>query len=129
MEKGRISVVAEGTALDCETAILVGTLALEEDGHVTMLSTHSGPQTKHEFYALAQMALFQLQEEELEVSVVKGPIHVAWKDEKSDISAGMAICRTTAGVVSVLAHGDEPWRKLLEAAHRYCTRWIRLDVP
>jgi len=128
MQKEWITVRTGGKALDCDTVILVGDRALEEDGHITMFSSNSGPQTKHEFYALAQMAFIQFQDEELDVSAVEGSIKVEWKNAVNQIASGMAICRTKDGALSVVAHGDRPWRKLLEAADRYCTRWIRLDV-
>lgn len=128
MESEWITVRTGGKILDCDTVILVDHRALEEEGHITMLSSNSGPQTKHEFYALAQMALIQFQDEELDVSPVEGPIKVAWKNAVSQIASGMAISRTGDGDLSVLAHTALPQRKLLEAAHRYCTRWIRLDV-
>jgi hypothetical protein len=128
MESEWITVRAGGKTLECDTLILVDDRALEEEGHITMLSSNSGPQTKHEFYALSQMALIQFQDEELEVSSVEAPIKVARKNAVSEIASGMAISRTGDGELSVLAHTALPWRKLLETAHRYCTRWIRLDV-
>ena len=128
MQKEWISVRTHGKTLDCNTVILVSERALDTDGQIIMLSSNTGPQTKHEFYALAQMAFIQFQDDELDISAVQGPIKVAWKDAVNQIEAGMAICRARDGTLSVMAHHDQPWRKLLEAAHRYCTRWIRMDV-
>ena len=128
MQKEWITVVGGGKTVDCDTVIFVGERALEEDGHIMMLSSNSDPQTKHEFYALAQMALIQFQDEELDVSALEGSIKVEWKNAVNEIASGMAICRTGDVELSVLAHADLPWRKLLEVAHRYCARWIRLDV-
>ena len=119
---------AEGKAVKCNTVILVPEIALSEAGHIKLLSCNSGPQAKHEFYAVAQMALIQFQDEELDVTTVNGPIRLKWSDEACETSSGMAICRTLSGELEVLAHTNQPWRKLLEAAHRFCTRWIRLDI-
>lgn len=127
--KDETIVVQAGTKnLDCDTVILVGAMAIEQDGHITLLSRNIGSQTKHEFYALAQMALIQFQDKELEVNPVEGPIVVAGKNENRQIASGMAICRTGAGELFVFAHGDQPSRRLLDAANRYCTRWVRLDI-
>ena len=63
MQKEWVLVRAGGKTLDCDTVILVDDRALEEDGFITMLSSNSGSQTKHAFYALAQMALIQFQDD------------------------------------------------------------------
>jgi hypothetical protein len=128
VKKKWIAVRTDGKSLDCDTVILVGAMAVEQDGHITMLSTNVGQQTKHEFHALAQMAFIQFQDEELDVTPVDGPIKVSSKNGINEIRSGMAICRTNTGSVSVMAHRDLPRRKLLQAAHRNCTRWIRLDI-
>ncbi|MBW2108575.1 MAG: hypothetical protein JRI36_07930 [Deltaproteobacteria bacterium] len=117
-----------GESWDCETVILVGAEAVEHDGHITMLSANTGPNTKHEFYALAQTALIQFQDEELEIQPVKEPLRAQWADQAHDIASGLALCRTRNRRLHVMAHEGLPWRKLLEAANRFCTRWIQLDV-
>jgi hypothetical protein len=129
MKKEPIRVYAgENEALDCSVVILVPEIAISEAGHIKAYSCNSGAQTKHEFYAVAQMALIQFQDEELDATTVNGPIRLKWMDEACETSSGMAICRTLSGELEVLAHTNQPWRKLLEAAHRFCTRWIRLDI-
>jgi hypothetical protein len=128
MQKEWITVRTRANTLNCDIVILVGAMAAKEDGHITMLSRNSGPQAKHAFHALAQVVLIQYQDKELAVSGAEDPILVEWDKTVNEIASGMAICRTSTGDVWVLAHRELPWRKLLDAAYRYCTRWIRLDV-
>jgi hypothetical protein len=92
-----------------------------------MVSINAGPQTKHEFYALAQTAFMQFQDEDLAVFTVEAPIRLEGP-ESGVCESGMAICRDLEGGLHVWAHRDLSQRKLLEAAHRFCTRWIRLDI-
>lgn len=113
---------------DCQTVVLVGAAAVERDGHITMLSANTGSNTKHEFYALAQTALIQFQDGELEVQPINAPVAVQRAHQINEMASGMIVCRTSRGRLHVMAHEGLPWRKLLEAVHRYCARWIRLDV-
>jgi hypothetical protein len=41
---------------------------------------------------------------------------------------GMILYRDTSGSFKVLTHELQNKKKLLEAAYRYCTRWVRLDI-
>ena len=118
----------DGAALKCRTIILVPDLALSEAGHIKMLSENTGPQTKHEFHALAQTALIRFQDKELTITTVTGPMRVEATQGTEYVDSGMAICRDTGGRLHVLAHSGSSNRKRLQTADRFCTRWIRLDL-
>jgi hypothetical protein len=118
----------DGAALSCRTVILVPDIALSEAGHIKMLSVNTGPQTKHEFHALAQTALIRFQDKELTVTSVSGPLCVKAAEETECVDAGMAIARDTDGQLYVWAHPGTSNRKRLQAADRFCTRWIRMDL-
>ncbi|RJP55042.1 MAG: hypothetical protein C4549_09000 [Deltaproteobacteria bacterium] len=128
MRKQFVMVCADGKTLHCDTVIVVPETAIAEAGYIRMLSTNVGPQSKHGFHALAQMAFMQYEDHELDVTEVSGPMTVKGRHDACEIPSGMTICRTLSGDMAVLVHASQPQRKLLESAHRFCTRWIRLDV-
>jgi len=128
MEESALNLRAGETALSCRTVLLVPETALSEAGHIKMFSVNSGPQTKHEFHALAQTALVRFQDRELAITPVTDPIRINGPGEAEPLVSGMAICRDLDDHLHVLAHAGPSQRKLLQAAHRFCTRWIRLDL-
>ena len=116
------------TIEDCESVILVPTIAVTEPGYIKTLTVKGTAHAKHEFHAMAQMAYFQFQDEELESVETDTPLTVASETEKIEISDGMVLHRNLTGEFSVIFHVGENRKKLLEAAYRYCTRWVRLDI-
>ena len=128
MEKSALHLRAGETVLSCRTVLLVPETALSEAGHIKMFSVNSGPQTKHEFHALAQTALVRFQDRELAITPVTGPIRMDGPEKAKPLLSGMGICRDLDDHLHVLAHEGPSHRKLLQAAHRFCTRWIRLDL-
>jgi len=130
VEKGptTISVAGDDKTFECSAVVLVPDVVLSEPGHIRTLSVDSGPQAKHAFYALAQTAAFQFQDEELRVTIVEGSI-LAGRGQKTDaVKPGMVICRTVSGEIVILSNSKKSHRKLLDATQRFCTRWIRLDI-
>ncbi len=65
---------------------------------------------------------------ELEIQDIQSTITIIYGEEKIDINGGMVICRDRAGEFHVLIHAMQNRKKILEAAYRYCTRWVRLDI-
>ena len=120
--------IEKDTVLHGKTAILVPDIALSEAGHIRTLSADAGPQDKHAFFAIAQTAYMQFQDEELKVSISDLPMMVTGEKETVSLQSGLVIVRTVSGEIKVLAHSQKPHGKLLEAAYRYCTRWVRLDI-
>jgi hypothetical protein len=113
---------------DCSSAIIVPERAIDEAGYIKTLTANAHAHSKHEFHAMAQMACYQFQDGELEVAAVDGIITVEWEKEVDQLTAGMVIYRDFTGNFHVLAHIGQNWKKLLEVAHRFCTRWVRLDI-
>ncbi len=128
MRESYLHLRAGESALSCRTVLLVPETALSEAGYIKMFSVNSGPQTKHEFHALAQTALVRFQDGELTITPVTDAIRMEGPEETDPLVSGMAICRDMDGHLHVLAHEGPSHRKLLQAAHRFCTRWIRLDL-
>jgi hypothetical protein len=104
MQNQQIAVDAGGKRYKCDTAIIIDVRALKADGHISMFSKNSGDHTTHEYYALAQMALFQFQDGDLTPVAVEGPIALSWNDCEMTVASGIAILRTSDGEVSILAH-------------------------
>jgi len=113
---------------DCESVILVPAIAVTEPGYIKALTVKGTAHAKHEFHAMAQMAYFQFQDEELESIETDIPLTVASEIERVEMSDGMVLYRTLAGEFCVIFHAGEQKKTLLEAAYRYCTRWVRLDI-
>ena len=108
--------------------ILVPEEALIEAGFIRMLAANQTAQSKHEFQALAQTARMLAEDGELAPTTVKGTLRVSLGDQTLDLDRGLLIVRRPDGDIALLSNSGQPARKYLEAAHRYCTRWIRLDL-
>jgi hypothetical protein len=113
---------------ELETVIVVPAKAADEAGYIQMFSAKDSGHAKHEYQALAQMAYFQWQDDELEVRETDSPLTVAAAGESIELRGGLLVCRDKSGAVFVFAQAGQNRKKLLEAAYRYCTRWVRLDI-
>jgi len=113
---------------DCVGAILVPDIALAEPGYIKTMTVSMEAHSKHEFFAMAQMAYYQYQDEELSIVRVDGPIRLEMDEVVEEISCGMVIYRDKEGELHVVLHEQLNPKKMLEATNRYCTRWVRLDI-
>lgn len=126
---GSIVISSEQTILaDCVSTIIVPELAISEAGYIKMFTVKDSAHAKHEYHAMAQMAYFQFQDEELEIEEALSAITIVCDGEKIELNSGMVIYRDQAGEFHVLVHAVQNKKKILEAAYRYCTRWVRLDI-
>ena len=124
-----IVIQSAAAAIDsCESVIIVPQIAVEEPGYINCLTTKDSAHAKHEFHAMAQMAYFQFQDGELNVEEVESSLTIISGTEKIEVSDGMILCRNLDGKFRALFHPLLNRKKLLEAAYRYCTRWVRLDI-
>ena len=128
MTKSIVITSEEGILADCVSTIIVPELAIKEAGYIKMFTVNDAAHAKHEYHAMAQMAYFQFQDEELEIQDIQSTITIVYGEERIDINGGMVICRDRAGHFHVLVHAVPNRKKILEAAYRYCTRWVRLDI-
>ena len=113
---------------DCESVIIVPEIAVEEPGYINSLTIKDSAHAKHEFHAMAQMAYFQFQDDELSIEEIESSLNVVLGTQNIELSGGMILCRNLSGEFRVLIHATQDRKKLLEAAYRYCTRWVRLDI-
>ena len=74
------------------------------------------------------MAYFQFQDDELEITPLQEPLQITFRAEIERLTAGLALYRDLAGQFHAVIHEGQNRKKLLEAAHRFCTRWVRLDI-
>jgi hypothetical protein len=119
---------AEQLVDSCASAILVPEKALEEAGYIITMTNTNDASSKHEFHAMAQMAYFQFQDEELEVREVSGVVKIDSGERIESMDSGLVLYRDNDGGFHALAHSNMNNKKLLEAAYRFCTRWVRLDI-
>jgi hypothetical protein len=119
---------AEATIGDGQTVIIVPAIAVTEPGYIKTYSNQASGNTKHDFHALAQMVYFQFQDGELAITEIHSPVTVSDGEEHTELGDGLLLCRDRVGGLHVLAHAGQNKKKLLEAAYRYCTRWVRLDI-
>lgn len=113
---------------DCESVIVVPEIAIREAGYMQTFTIKDSGHAKHEYHAMAQMAYFQFQDDELEVIELNSPVTVSYGAESIQIEAGMVIYRDKGGAFFVMIHALQNRKKILETAYRYCTRWVRLDI-
>ena len=124
-----ITLTCDGTSVSgCSSILIVPEMALTEPGYIKALTSGSGANAKHEFHALAQMAYFQYQDDELEIDLLRGSCRILRESNDETLESGLLIYRSSDGTIHIDAHGDVNCKKLLEAANRYCTRWVRLDI-
>jgi len=116
----------DGTAA-CDCLLIIPERALEEHGYIKALHGSATP-NKHEFQALAQTGYYQYQDDELDYCETAGPIEVVRGMEQEALEDGMVLFRDTCGSIKAVVHRSARPKKLLEAAHRFCTRWVRLDI-
>jgi len=113
---------------DCVSIVLVPEKALEEPGYIKTMTAGNTAHSKHEFHAMAQMAYYQYQDDELEVKTTGSALTVSKGAETEIVESGMVIYRDSGGEFHVLIHEMLNKKKMLEATNRYCTRWVRLDI-
>ena len=118
----------DDTVTECSSAIVIPERAMIEAGYIKTLTTNSTAHAKHEFHAIAQIALTRFQDRELKVEAVYGPLTIQWKSEIETITAGVVIILDTQGNLHLIGNSGQNVNKLLQLAHRFCTRWVRLDI-
>ncbi|MBE0586391.1 MAG: hypothetical protein IH612_21830 [Desulfofustis sp.] len=119
----------DGMTVECSAVIVIPEQAIQEAGYIKMMTGPGGTVDKHGLHALAQTACYRFQDEDLEVVELAGPCRIIGSNgETEELVTGMVIYREDSGAIRAAAHRGLNRRKLLETAHRYCTRWVRLDI-
>ena len=76
-----IRIETGGTTLsNAESVIVVPEIAIKEPGYIQVFTTKDNAHAKHEYHAMAQMAYFQYQDEELEIREVATSLSVIPED-------------------------------------------------
>jgi hypothetical protein len=119
---------ADSAEIVCRCAIIIPDSVLEEPGHIRAMTTDSAAHSKHQFHTLTQIALFELQEGELEVEASSGPLTVHQESETVHVPSGIVLYLDVGGDLHLYGDPTLDARKFLQLAHRYCTRWVRLDI-
>ena len=112
----------------CESVIVVPEIAIKEPGYIQVFTTKDNAHAKHEYHAMAQMAYFQYQDDELDIKEVNNSVSIITTKERVVLDAGMILSREPSGAFFAFIHRLQNKKKLLEAGYRYCTRWVRLDI-
>lgn len=116
------------TLTECESIIIVPEIAIQEAGYIKTFTVKDSAHAKHEYHAMAQMAYFQFQDDELDVVELDSMLTITNGAEKVELDGGLVLYRNGDGSFHVLVHKLQNKKKLLEVAYRYCTRWVRLDI-
>ena len=112
---------------ECDCLLIIPQRAVAEHGYIKALH-RSATGNKHEFQALAQTGYYQYQDDELDYCETAGSIEVVHGTERESLEDGMVLFRDAGGAIRALVHQSAHPKKLLEAANRFCTRWVRLDI-
>jgi len=118
----------DGTITECSSAVIIPGKAMVEAGYIKTLTTNSKAHSKHEFQAITQMALYKFQENELGLKTFNGPLTIQCKNEIETVTAGVLILLDSQGDLHLMGSPGQNVNKLLQRAHRFCTRWVRLDI-
>ena len=122
----RLSWTPDGDA-ECDCLLIIPERAIEEHGFIKARQC-SATGNKHEFQALAQTGYYQFQDNELDYCETEGSIEMVHGTERESLEDGMVLFRDTGGAIRAVVHRTARPKKLLEAANRFCTRWVRLDI-
>ena len=128
MKKNAIIIRFGDTVTECSSTIIIPERAITEAGYIRTMTTSTDAHSKHEFHAMAQIALSRFEDGELDIQTVRGPLTVERKNEVETITAGVVVFLDLQGNFHLIAHPGQDTKKLLQAAHRFFTRWIRLDI-
>lgn len=124
-----LKIIIEDTfQIECASVILVPQKAIEEAGYIQTFTDGHDAAAKHEFHAMAQMAYFQYQDDELEVETVTQTLRIESDERVERLGSGLVLYRDTSGGLGAMVHEGLNRKKLFEAANRFCTRWVRLDI-
>ncbi len=117
------------TWISDRAAICAPESALDNQSHIRRIMAGQGSSGKHTAHALAQAAMVQHEDEELEIDWLEAGqgIRIEKSGESFDCERGLAMIWTGEGI-RVFAHRDLPVSRFLKLVFRECTRWIRLDV-
>ncbi len=117
-----------GEQVESRAAIVVPEAALADATYIRFFTVDSPAQSKHEFHAMAQIALIQFDDEELVPEKVAGAISLSHDGETFSLESGIMLCRLVSDALVIYINDNRSFRKYLEIAYRYCTRWVRLDI-
>ena len=121
--------LASAGKINCKSVIVIPAKALVDATYIRSFTTVSPVHSKHEFHTLAQIALIEFDDSEIQPQKVVGKIVLNVGGEIFDLESGMIICRLESEEFSIYMNTeDQSPRKYLENANRYCTRWVRLDI-
>ena len=118
----------DDTTTACSSVIIIPEKAMTEAGYIKTLTTNSTAHSKHEFHAMAQIALSQFQDGELDAETANGAITIQWKNEAETLIAGVIVFLDSQGRLHLVCNSNQNVNKLLQLAHRFCARWVRLDI-
>lgn len=118
----------EQLVCECLAAIAVPEIALSVPDYIRTFSATAGSQSKHSLYALSQMMLIEFEDGELQPRQFQFDLTVTSGASLVRVDDGIVIVRNLDGRLEVLSNAAKPLRKFIEAANRFCTRWIRLDI-
>ncbi len=127
-EKELLVCIGEKTNIYSDIVILVPSIALEEAGFIKTFSTQKGSHAKHEYHAMSQMAYYQYQDEELDITVTNEKMIIEHSGSSEELLEGVVIYRDVSGSIHVLSQEGQNVKKLIESAYRFCARWVRLDI-
>lgn len=128
MKKEIVLKLGTAQSIACETVVIIPGKAIDEPGYIQAFTIKDSAYAKHEYHAMAQMAYFQYQDDELQLTEVADEILIATSGEDIHLGDGMVLVRTPEGAFHTFVHGAQNRKKLLETGYRYCTRWVRLDI-
>lgn len=113
---------------DGMTGLIVQKGAGDADYDIILLNCSTDKQQKHKLHSLSQIALYQFEDNEIEVNQIKGCCTISGTGFDYQVTEALLLLQDNNNHISLYAHPTVAVKKYLDQAYRYCTRWIRLDI-
>lgn len=113
---------------DCLYGIIVQKGNQEGEYDTRLLNGSSDKQQKHLLHSLSQIALYQFEDQEIDVQPLHGSCLITGHSFADMIDEGLVLIQGQNNTIELFAHQTINVKKALDSAYRYCTRWIRLDI-
>ncbi len=113
---------------DCLIGLIVSKSSRDGEYDITLLNCSSDKQQKHNLHSLSQIALYQFEDQEIDVHPVNGPCRIIGETFSYEVAEALILVQGNDNRIAIYAHPAVSVKKALDNAYRYCTRWIRLDI-
>jgi hypothetical protein len=113
-----------------DAVIVVPSQAIDDPALIRLHCNAFDSSGKHTLYSLSQIAMIDYEDGLLQIIEVQTEQKAAYDVGRGlqTLDRGLILFRAETGGAKVLSKNAGDIKRLLKQTHRYCTRFIRLDV-